>query len=71
MKNIRQKIGLIAGVSGAILVSLGYTFSPNCIWLIGNITMLTYFIDKKEKELSIQMFLFACIAIFGIINLWK
>ena len=69
MKNIKQKIGLIGGVTGALLVSLGYCLEPNIIWLISNIVMLTYFIDKKEKELSIQMGVYICIAIYGIINL--
>ena len=69
MKNIKQKIGLIGGVSGAILVSLGYCLEPNIIWLISNIVMLSYFISKKERELSLQMTVYICIAIYGIINL--
>ena len=70
MKNIRQKYGLIAGITGAFLVSSGYSFYANCIWATSNLIMLTYFIKIKEKELSIQMLIFFCIAVYGIINLY-
>jgi len=69
MKNIKQKIGLIGGVTGAFMVSFGYCLEPNIIWLISNTVMLSYFISKKEKELSLQMILYICIACFGIINI--
>lgn len=69
MKNLKQKYGLVCGVLGAFLVSSGYSFEANCIWLTSNSVMCSYFISIKEKELSIQAFIFLCIAIYGIINL--
>ena len=69
MKNLRQKYGLIAGLIGAFLVSSGYSYEANCIWATSNLIMLTYFIQIKEKELSLQMLIFFFIAIYGIINL--
>ena len=69
MKNIKQKIGLIGGISGAFLVSLGYCLEPNIIWIISNTVMLSYFISVKEKELALQMLIYMIIAVYGIINL--
>lgn len=69
MKNYRQKFGMIAGPTGAILVSSGYTLEPNIVWFFSNILLLSYFIQIKEKELSIMYLIYVLISVYGIINL--
>ena len=69
MKNWKQKIGMIAGPLGAILVSSGYTLEPNIVWLFSNIIVASYFYEQKEKELLIMYLVYITIAIYGVINL--
>ena len=69
MKNWKQKVGMILGSGGAILVSSGYTLEPNIVWLISNIIVASYFYQQKEKELMIMYLIYILIAIYGIINL--
>lgn len=69
MKNWKQKIGMICGPLGAILVSSGYTLEPNIIWFFSNGLLTTYFIQQKEKELTIMYIIYLIISVYGIINL--
>ena len=69
MKNWKQKVGMILGPAGAILVSSGYTLEPNIVWLISNIIVASYFYQQNEKELMIMYLVYIAIAVYGIINL--
>ena len=69
MKNWKQKVGMILGPLGAILVSSGYTLEPNIIWLISNLVVASYFYQQNEKELLLMYLVYIVIAVYGIINL--
>lgn len=69
MKNWKQTIGMICGPLGAILVAQGYTLEPNIVWFFSNGILLSYFINNKEKQLSVMYGFYLLISIYGIINL--
>lgn len=57
-------------ILGAVLVSLGFPFYANVIWMISNPYMTWHNYKIKQLEQARLFGVFTIIALYGIWNLW-
>jgi hypothetical protein len=57
-------------ILGAIVVSLGYPFIANVLWMISNPYMLYHNRKINQPEQAKMFLVYTLISLFGIYNLW-
>jgi len=57
-------------ILGAIVVSLGYPFIANVLWMISNPYMLWHNRKINQPEQAKMFLTYTLVSLFGIINLW-